>query len=1326
MLIKEYRIPLPLSVEEYRIAQLYMIQKKSRQESKGAGSGVEILINQPYEDGPGGSGQYTHKVYHIGSHLPGWFRAILPKTALRVEEESWNAYPYTKTRYTCPFIEKFSLEVETKYLPDAGHQDNVFNLSSAEAKSRFIDLIDFVNDPISSSDYTKEEDPRTFQSKKTGRGPLNEDWRQLDANYEFVPHSGCTNVMCAYKLCRVEFRYWGMQNRIEKFIHDVALKKTMLMAHRQAWCWQDEWYGLSIDDIRQLEREAAQELQERMAEAHMDEEIPVQNVLNRIDSMASRKRFEHSNGSATTASESESESRLDDGRLDSVGSDFGLEEAVFSPKLTEGSAKSAAAKAKRRLSSRLSSESRGSRESNTHMLAHWHMDSIQQDSDSSDEEFFDAKDWQEDQEEDGPMLSHWSSEDVLSPVAMEGGGVHFASEEGGASHLHMGDGGSMPSDITVLFLVLHGGNVLDGMQESGAKSSDINTFRMAFDAVVRAHFPMAQGRIAVKLVTCPSTCHEAVSLITSLGPCGGDSSSSAFDNKLQTNTGDFVPIGALSIMATSTPDYVEAVTTTVSRMNAAYQEFIKTEEGHRFQGQVCVVADCMGSILGYDALSRGTLMHGHQYLSPTSSHCSSFYDAPISPPAPSTPTGSPVPSSSPTPNSAQSAASMSPPPPHKCPSNTAVEMLRSSEYDTPRKHTSMSTNNLQSMHDAAVAAGGRSPTGVLYERAKRFSNPTFSTRDSFQGCGVDVGPDGRRISLCSQVSMTSDMIVPKVEFEVTHFFMFGSPLGMVLAYRRSLQDFRPAQPIKPVCSQLYNLFHRTDPSAARLEPLLHSKFSLVTPFSVERYQKYPLGDGRRSGLIDAITANMLLFSEGRADGFARRHASVASSASEAGETEGVLSGPALHTVNAITSKWWGSKRLDYALYCPEALQAFPTGALPHLFHASYWESTDTIAFILRQVFHSDSISGHGGDGSVMANFVPAQPREKWQRKRTSVKMKQSVNPNHRAKDVVVMEGAPQTLVGRFMYSTLDMVTLTGEKVDIHIMTQPPSGEWVHFATEVTSSNGRVSYTIPESRRLGQGIYPVKMVVRGDHTSSDAYLTVVPPNTECVVFSIDGSFTASVSIMGRDPKVRAGAVDVVRHWQELNYLIIYVTARPSMQKQKVVSWLAQHNFPHGAVSFCDSITTDPLRQKANYLKGLIEQNKIIIHAAYGSSKDIPIYSSIGLKPSQIYIVGKVSKKYQNQAVILSDGYAAHLDGLSRCSRPAVGNARVVLRKGCFSLPGRSKPVRAAKQPATRTASYHGAGGVGPTGIGAGSSPTTTGGSVGRTLSRATQGSVKFEV
>lgn len=74
------------------------LQKKSREESCGEGSGVEILENKPYADGPGGIGQYTRKVYHIGMHIPSWFRSILPKAALRVEEESWNAYPYTRTR----------------------------------------------------------------------------------------------------------------------------------------------------------------------------------------------------------------------------------------------------------------------------------------------------------------------------------------------------------------------------------------------------------------------------------------------------------------------------------------------------------------------------------------------------------------------------------------------------------------------------------------------------------------------------------------------------------------------------------------------------------------------------------------------------------------------------------------------------------------------------------------------------------------------------------------------------------------------------------------------------------------------------------------------------------------------------------------------------------------------------------------------------------------------------------------------------------------------------------------------------------------------------
>lgn len=200
-------------------------QKKSREESSGAGSGIEILTNEPYSDGPGGSGQYTRKIYHVGSHLPGWIKGLLPKSALTVEEEAWNAYPYTKTRYTCPFVEKFSLEIETYYFGDNGNQENVFQLSGQDLRNRVVDLIDVVRDQTYAAEYVREEDPKCFVSEKTGRGPLTDGW--LAEHWAAVqgrqqPTEGNRSLMCAYKLCRVEFRYWGMQTKLERFIHDTG------------------------------------------------------------------------------------------------------------------------------------------------------------------------------------------------------------------------------------------------------------------------------------------------------------------------------------------------------------------------------------------------------------------------------------------------------------------------------------------------------------------------------------------------------------------------------------------------------------------------------------------------------------------------------------------------------------------------------------------------------------------------------------------------------------------------------------------------------------------------------------------------------------------------------------------------------------------------------------------------------------------------------------------------------------------------------------------------------------------------------------------------
>lgn len=50
-----------------------------------------------------------------------------------------------------------------------------------------------------------------------------------------------------------------------------GLRKVMVRAHRQAWCWQDEWYGLTIEDIRQLELETQLALAKKMAQYSLNE-----------------------------------------------------------------------------------------------------------------------------------------------------------------------------------------------------------------------------------------------------------------------------------------------------------------------------------------------------------------------------------------------------------------------------------------------------------------------------------------------------------------------------------------------------------------------------------------------------------------------------------------------------------------------------------------------------------------------------------------------------------------------------------------------------------------------------------------------------------------------------------------------------------------------------------------------------------------------------------------------------------------------------------------------------------------------------------------------
>lgn len=81
--------------------------------------------------------------------------------------------------------------------------------------------IDVANDPIDPSEYKPEEDPKYFHSFKAERGPLvDPEWTK-----------NCEPVMTCYKLVYIEFKWFGLQTKVESYLAS-AIRGMFTKFHR--------------------------------------------------------------------------------------------------------------------------------------------------------------------------------------------------------------------------------------------------------------------------------------------------------------------------------------------------------------------------------------------------------------------------------------------------------------------------------------------------------------------------------------------------------------------------------------------------------------------------------------------------------------------------------------------------------------------------------------------------------------------------------------------------------------------------------------------------------------------------------------------------------------------------------------------------------------------------------------------------------------------------------------------------------------------------------------------------------------------------------------
>ena len=185
----------------------------------------------------------------------------------------------------------------------------------------------------------------------------------------------------------------------------------MLMGHRQAWVWQDEWYGLTIEDIRHLEEETQRILARKMG-ALSDHAITNSPSQDRDSDQEVGFANDKSRGSVIYVQENNNSTKLDliskasldesEGNVSSspvaiMVEKFGFDEEdpckVLNNKLSRKIAHDLECNGigQKDMSS-TSDSSAGRGLSQAELLKGWRMSTIETaESDSGDDEFFDAQ-----------------------------------------------------------------------------------------------------------------------------------------------------------------------------------------------------------------------------------------------------------------------------------------------------------------------------------------------------------------------------------------------------------------------------------------------------------------------------------------------------------------------------------------------------------------------------------------------------------------------------------------------------------------------------------------------------------------------------------------------------------------------------------------------------------------------------------------------------------------------------------------------------------------------------------------------------------------------
>ncbi|TGL64589.1 lipin/Ned1/Smp2 family protein [Leptospira sarikeiensis] len=251
-------------------------------------------------------------------------------------------------------------------------------------------------------------------------------------------------------------------------------------------------------------------------------------------------------------------------------------------------------------------------------------------------------------------------------------------------------------------------------------------------------------------------------------------------------------------------------------------------------------------------------------------------------------------------------------------------------------------------------------------------------------------------------------------------------------------------------------------------------------------------------------------------------------------------------------------------------------------------------------------------------------------------------PYHMVFDSIVRSGSSATIVGKFDYDAVLHKDLEGEYIHVYIYGTGLSG-WNYVGRYTTNGDGKITANLGVR---ATGDYIVRMVVEGDLSSTDGYLTVADPGRQTVLFDVDGTLTTNdFEAIADYTGIKIAdayyyAPETVNAYRNKGYQIVYLTGRPYWNTKDTREWFplkgmkSWHYHPHS-----DALGANVQGYKTDYISYLRNTVGLDIIRAYGNATtDIGAYAAGGIPKADTWIIGEHAGKEGTQAI--TGNYSLH--------------------------------------------------------------------------------------